>query len=1131
MFSEMFYIYISLFLIPMKQIIAVLLIACARFSFAQVSETFQSEQLTPTWYGCDSVFIVNATRQLQLNATAAGEAYLCTTSQTTHGEWEFWCRFQFSPSTSNLMRVYVMSDTSALNGAVHGYYVQLGGVTGNNDSIVLVRQDGLARTVILGGRKATVAKSDNIARVKLLRDEQGNWQLFSDTTGNRQYVLEGTCNDARYQQSNCMGVYAKYTVGNIKKMFWDDVYAGNIRVDTVGPHIVSVEAIASTRLRVVFDEPLDETSALNADDYELNNGIGLCVSAQWGANGQTVLLDFNKPFANQTYQLTARNKSDEIGNNISEQQFSFSYYYPLVDDIIISEWMPDPSPVIGLPEKEFVELYNRSNMDVSLKGWKLSDGTTTVLLPNDTLHTQSFAIVCAMADTAVFNPFGRTIGVSTLPSLNNAGDHITLSYLDGTVVHNCTYDLSWYGDATKSNGGYSIELNSPNQLCKGKYNAGASDDESGGTPGRANSRWTLETDTTAPEVSWFALLQSNHVRMIFNEPMDSLSLSHTQVLLNNERVSCSQTWNHDTLDILLQAGLHKDSVYVLLLKDAKDCTGNELWKTIRLQYVVPDAPQLFDVLINEVMSDPDPVMGLPNAEYVELYNRSKRLISLNGWTLSDGTSTAVLKNVLLYPDSFIVITGASKQSLFNGMNNIMGVVNFPSLGNETDTLFLRSPDGSVVHWLMYQSTWHKEILKRNGGWSLELVDANNPCGQAGNWRSSVHSSGGTPGRRNSVTGHFKDKQPPLLTRVFPVSDKELKLYFNESVDSTSVTTQRFQIHGLSSQAVQFSKDGFRSVRLLLDSVLNPRIVYTLVVDSVCDCAGNRQQKQSFEFGLPEPADSGDVVINEVLFNPTPGGSDFVELYNRSERIVDVGTLYLANRNADGELANLMSISGEGYLLFPRHYLVCSPDINWVKQNYTALNPSDLVQTKLPSMNDAAGFCILTNATKILDELAYDEKMHLSVLDKKEGVSLERIDFNRPTTDRSNWTSASSTSGYATPTARNSQYATTTPSAFIKAEPEVFSPDGDGYNDVVNLSYNCETAGNIGSFWVYNATGQLVKRLLSNAILGTEGVFTWDGVTDNGQRAPMGIYVGYFEVFTTEGKVESKKITIVVAAKL
>jgi flagellar hook assembly protein FlgD len=105
------------------------------------------------------------------------------------------------------------------------------------------------------------------------------------------------------------------------------------------------------------------------------------------------------------------------------------------------------------------------------------------------------------------------------------------------------------------------------------------------------------------------------------------------------------------------------------------------------------------------------------------------------------------------------------------------------------------------------------------------------------------------------------------------------------------------------------------------------------------------------------------------------------------------------------------------------------------------------------------------------------------------------------------------------------------SHIIQTTPEIFSPDGDGYDDHIIFSYQLPEPGYTGNLRIYDAAGNLVKHLLRNELLGTTGSFGWNGITDNGQKAPMGIYLYCFEAFNLKGDVLQRKSTLVVAAKL
>src|SRR5690606_15491212 len=102
---------------------------------------------------------------------------------------------------------------------------------------------------------------------------------------------------------------------------------------------------------------------------------------------------------------------------------------------------------------------------------------------------------------------------------------------------------------------------------------------------------------------------------------------------------------------------------------------------------------------------------------------------------------------------------------------------------------------------------------------------------------------------------------------------------------------------------------------------------------------------------------------------------------------------------------------------------------------------------------------------------------------------------------------------------------------ISIDPEVFSPDNDGYQDVVNISYTLDGPGKVGTVAIYDAHGRLVRWLLQNELLSTEGTISWDGITESGEKALMGVYVVYFEVFDLGGTVSKYKLPVVVGGRL
>lgn len=550
-------------------------------------------------------------------------------------------------------------------------------------------------------------------------------------------------------------------------------------------------------------------------------------------------------------------------------------------------------------------------------------------------------------------------------------------------------------------------------------------------------------------------------------------------------------------------------------------------------------PNRFDVVIDELLPDPTPPVQLPNAEFIELKNVSATAFNLRNWKLSDGSSTATIAaGFILKPDSFVIVCANSAVPLFASYGAVIGVSNFPSLNNDADVIALYAADGRLVHAVGYNTGWYQNAVKSDGGWSLEMIDSKNPCAGSNNWKASTSNLGGTPGKMNAVDDNNRDDQPPALARTTTADSLTIAVLFEEPVDSASaVVTGNYTInngigHAASARVIL---PLCSEVVLQLETPMDRQKVYELTVNNVKDCAGNAiNQLNTAKTGLPVLADSLAVVINEILFNPPPGGFDYVEIYNRSNRIIDLKQLYLATRNGTHQLTGISPVSPASWLFFPGEYRVLTENKEWLQQQYLIKDPSLIIEVaSLPSMPDDKGTVVLLNMQgAIVDELQYNHNWHFALINDEEGIALERINYNLPTQDRSNWSSAASTVGFGTPGYPNSQLTGDAQvPGLVVVSPSVFSPDNDGFNDFALIDYQLGEPGMVANIRIFNANGRMVRSLAQNATLSTTGRFRWDGLDDRLNRLPFGTYIVLTELFNAQGRKKKFKQTVTLARRL
>jgi hypothetical protein len=1102
-------------------------------SQAQFSDNFSDGDFTtnPTWSGDNALFTITA-GQLNSQSPTAANYYLSTPSTlAANVEFLFDINLKFATSGSNYVDVFLLSDVDTLTNPQNGYFVRIGST---QDDIKFYKIVGGTETVLIDGADGSVNSStNNPFRIKVTRDATNLWTLYYDDGILGSFLTAGSMVDNAVNTSSFFGVkiIQSTAASAINNHFFDNFSVGVIGADVTPPSINSVTVINANNIDVLYSETVELATAQNLTNYSVDNGIGNpSVAARDLIDSTLVHLTFATAFGNGILNtLTVNNVQDLSGNAIINVTKTFTYSTtttPNYRDVVINEIMADPTPQVGLPDAEFVELYNPSVNAYNLSGWKFVNTTTVKILPNFVLAPNNYVILCNSTDTALFSSYGSVIGISSFSALTNGGDSLTLMDNNNNLLDAVAYDISWYQDAVKSNGGYTLELINPTNACGGALNWIASASSDGGTPATQNSVYDVSPDLTTPKINSVVVNSLSQLTVNFNETMDSSSLANATITISNGISISSVVVQSKPNKIVINVTPNLDSstVFTLQILNSTDCAGNGLSPNT-INFGIGAAPMPFDVVINEIFADPDPSMGLPLYEYIELYNKTNKIIDLSGLKVADPLATSGFLSGKLLPYEYIIVCSSTAVSQYTPFGRAVGPTSFPSLNNSSDEIKLINASGEIIHQVNYFDTWYNDELKKAGGWSLELIDPNNPCGEASNWTASTKWFGGTPGTQNTVFGSNPDNSPPTLINAVALNDSTVQVTFDETLFLGTITINNGMIIN---SIVPINGKTFT---LNLSNKLAFQTTYTITATGISDCVGNTGNS-SFSFSLPEQGNAGDVVINEVLFNPFTGGSDFVEIYNNSSKYINLQNWELANFDNDS-ISNRKIISTQPYVLLPKHFLVLTKDAANIKMEYINAKQDKILQmATLPAYNNGDGHVYLVNnLNQAVDNFKYNEKMHFALLNSYKGVSLERIDYNRLTSDNTNWHSAAEDVGFATPGYENSQYQKVEITDEISISPETFSPDNDGIDDVVNISYQFAEAGYVANIVLYDAKGRLIKNLLLNELLGTKGTFSWDGINENNEKAAIGIYIIYFEAFQLNGDTKKFKKTCVLGGHL
>ena len=639
-------------------------------------------------------------------------------------------------------------------------------------------------------------------------------------------------------------------------------------------------------------------------------------------------------------------------------------------------------------------------------------------------------------------------------------------------------------------------------------------------------------DTIPPSLSDYRFIDSNRLALSFSEPVKSgeatFSLDH-----HLENTTTFLQTAPDSVILYFTEALSEDTIYHLHIQGIKDFPGNQLTGSIR--QVSYHLPHYLEIQINEIMADPSPPLGLPEVEYIELYNATDSRIWLDRCIFKFGKKEKYLPLFDMLPHTFSILCSAADIPLLKVYGRVIPVPSMPPLSNDGMALTLFDKYHRTISYITYNPDWYHDLSKSEGGWSLEQMDPDHPCPREENWRAAKSYPGGSPGTKNTVFADNPNFTPAEISNLYFLNDSTLFIRFSESYDPVSASDpNNYQMdHGMEHPAsVLLHPPDYLTEQLIFKRSFRKGIYYILSLSKkLTDCSGNHIiTANHYQVAHAIPADSLDIVINEILYNPPPDGADFVEIYNRSEKVIDLHSLLLACRDQQTYgLKDIYRISDEPRLLFPGQYRVITPAPAFIQSEFVTLDKHAFIKIdRMPALPDDHGNILLIDKKmSVMDEFHYEDDMQFPLLRKTEGVTLERINYNSPTQDRLNWHSAAADAGYGTPGLQNSQYSAEPGGTNrITTEPEIISPDNDGYHDLLHIHYHFDQGGYVAIVLVFDANGLIIRTLANNLLLGKEGEIVWDGLNSERKKPLSGIYLIYLKVFNLKGEVHTFKRTCV-----
>ena len=661
----------------------------------------------------------------------------------------------------------------------------------------------------------------------------------------------------------------------------------------------------------------------------------------------------NLPFGDYSlYAVVDYSLDEDTTNNVAIRDITIFPKLNGYNDIVITEIMYAPTD----GEPEWLEIYNQRDYAINLHNWRITDKVSSPIIVDTTFLIQPQEYIVISGDETIYNFYtlNSPVLVINLPSLNNTGDNLKLLDSLKREIDSVNYTPNWGGQ-----NGYSLEKINTDDNGNDSTNWGSCISYYGGTPGKINSITPKEYDLTIDRFyieSKFVFIgdpvkpnivvknlgmnfSGNYSLQIFHDINADSIAQENELTYQFDQSGLSP---NDSVNLFVELTDYNIGLnyYIAKLIYADDLDSDNNFAFLNFT-VVETNENRNDIVINEIMYAPNS----PEPEWIELYNRSDKIINLRNYQIADNNDTvkAINVNIQFEPFQYFVIAkDSSFISIYGDTLNFI-ISDFPNLNNTGDRIIILDSLNRIIDSLEYIPDWGGQ-----NGISLERIDSELPSVDSTNWGSAILDSGGTPGIINSITPRKYDL---AIDRFFPENNYaiigetgklnitvknvgknysanySLKIFHDVNVDSISQDNEFVYQFDEIALAPNDSADLY--IELSDYNIGTNYYMAKLIYDDDMNSMNNTAYTNLIGVEINEVRN--DIIINEIMYAPNSPEPEWIELYNGSDKIINIKNYQIAD-----EVDTVKVIDNE-IIFYPKQYFVIAKDSSFLDIYSDTLN--------------------------------------------------------------------------------------------------------------------------------------------------------------------------------------------------